>query len=340
MKKILSYATAGLLSVFMLSSNIVFAAPNNAQSSTANNISEVENKIEVLDSQIESTLTKLNNNKKEISDTENKMKKLQKDIDTVQKDISKNKDIFNKRIRAMYISGPEEYLSVILDSKGLSDFVDRLEFLKIIVGNDKKVINGLKEKEEFMAKSKTELVSKKEKLVATKSENEKNLAKLKADKEKQNTLVAQFQRQQSATEYASNAGNSQTSASYSRGGNVSFGKSGGGSGSVVSTALGYLGTPYVWGGTSPSGFDCSGFVQYVYAQNGVGLPRTSQSQMGVGNPVSQGQLQPGDLVFFRGGGHVGIYIGDGQYVHAPHTGDVVKVSSLSDRSFCGAKRVK
>ena len=110
---------------------------------------------------------------------------------------------------------------------------------------------------------------------------------------------------------------------------------------VVGIALQYLGIPYVWGGSSPStGFDCSGFVAYVYAQVGVYLPHHAASQYSYGTPVSYDQLQPGDLVFFSGLGHVGIYIGGGQMVHAPHTGDVVRIASLAGHgSFVGARRI-
>jgi peptidoglycan DL-endopeptidase CwlO len=113
-------------------------------------------------------------------------------------------------------------------------------------------------------------------------------------------------------------------------------------GGVVGIAMHYLGVPYVWGGASPRGFDCSGLVMYVFAQIGVSLPHSSYAQAAMGTPVSISQLEPGDLVFFTGASHVGIYIGGGQFIHAPHTGDVVKISSLSGyytSAFYTARRI-
>lgn len=96
---------------------------------------------------------------------------------------------------------------------------------------------------------------------------------------------------------------------------------------VAGIALKYLGTPYVYGGTSPSGFDCSGFTQYVYRQVGISLPRTSGSQSRAGEYVSLSNIKSGDLLY--GPGHVGIYIGNGQYVHAPVPGQSVRVQPIS-----------
>ena len=113
-------------------------------------------------------------------------------------------------------------------------------------------------------------------------------------------------------------------------------------GGVVGIAMQYLGIPYVYGGSSPSGFDCSGFVMYVYAKVGVSLPHNAAAQYAYGTPVDRSQLQPGDLVFFNGLGHNGIYIGGGSFIHSPHTGDVVKISSLSgwyDSTWVGARRL-
>jgi cell wall-associated NlpC family hydrolase len=100
---------------------------------------------------------------------------------------------------------------------------------------------------------------------------------------------------------------------------------------VVAIAKRYLGVPYVYGGTSPNGFDCSGFVQYVYRQLGISLPRTTGAQYGAVRHVSRSQAQAGDIVFFFSGGgvsHVGIYLGGGMMIAAPHTGDRVKIQTV------------
>ncbi len=115
---------------------------------------------------------------------------------------------------------------------------------------------------------------------------------------------------------------------------------------IVSLAMQYLGIPYKWGGASPAtGFDCSGLVQYVYAQVGISLPHYTVSQWNYPGavPVPKNQLRPGDLVFFNGLDHVGIYIGYGDFIDAPHTGANVEIDSLSEPWFAsrydGARRI-
>ena len=117
--------------------------------------------------------------------------------------------------------------------------------------------------------------------------------------------------------------------------------------SISSTALSLRGTPYRNGGIDPSGFDCSGFVKYVFQQHGLALPRDTRSQFEVGADVDPGALEPGDLVFFTtvapGASHVGIVVGGDQFVHAPSSSGVVRVEHLSSQywssRFLGAKRV-
>jgi cell wall-associated NlpC family hydrolase len=109
---------------------------------------------------------------------------------------------------------------------------------------------------------------------------------------------------------------------------------------AASIAMRYLGVPYVWGGSSPSGFDCSGLVMYVYAQLGISLAHFTGAQWSETMPISMSQAQPGDLIFFNGVSHVGIYLGGGQMVDAPHTGSVVRVESIGGfGSIDGFRRV-
>ena len=115
---------------------------------------------------------------------------------------------------------------------------------------------------------------------------------------------------------------------------------------IVAEAEKYMGVPYVWGGTSPDGFDCSGLVQYVCGSLGIAVDRVAEDQFRNGIPVTRDELMPGDLIFFEQNGyihHVGIYAGDNMMIHAPHTGDVVRVVSLDNeyyqREYAGARRV-
>ena len=116
---------------------------------------------------------------------------------------------------------------------------------------------------------------------------------------------------------------------------------------LVATALTLKGTPYRNGGTDPSGFDCSGFVQWVFAQHGTGVPREVRDQYRVGEEVDEDEVQPGDLVFFetvsKGASHVGIAIGNGEFVHAPSSRGVVRVERYTSgywaQRWVGARRI-
>ncbi|HVS86520.1 MAG TPA: C40 family peptidase [Gaiellaceae bacterium] len=113
---------------------------------------------------------------------------------------------------------------------------------------------------------------------------------------------------------------------------------------VVRYAKHFLGVRYVYGGSSPrSGFDCSGFVRYVYQHFGISLPHSSWGDMVRGKRVARNNLLPGDILFFDGGGHVGIYVGNGRFIHAPHTGTVVRIQTLAgwySGLYDGARRMR
>jgi cell wall-associated NlpC family hydrolase len=173
-------------------------------------------------------------------------------------------------------------------------------------------------------------------------------ARIAAERRLQEELAAKAAAAQRAREQAQQAQASSSSSSSSSAPapvlappppiNVPTGSGGAGHAAAAQIALRYLGVPYVWGGASPSGFDCSGLVMYVYAQLGISLPHYTVAQWNATEPISS--PEPGDLVFFNSLGHVGIYIGGGRFVDAPHTGSVVRIDSMSSfGGYDGARRV-
>ncbi|MGI8607396.1 MAG: NlpC/P60 family protein [Gaiellaceae bacterium] len=267
------------------------------------------------------------------------------------------------RLLALYKSGDENVLEVLLGSKSLSELLDRVDTISRVSAQDTRVISEIRS-------YRAEIKRREKKLAAARVQQEQVLAE-RAERRRQiegqlverqrllSTIKDQIakikaeeaERQKRLQEQAQQVVDQQESGG-SPGGSGSVPAADGASGSspppatyggVVAIAMKYLGVPYVWGGASPSGFDCSGLIMYAYAQVGVSLPHNAAMQYGYGSPVSKDQLQAGDLVFFNGLGHNGMYIGGGSFIHAPHSGDVVKISSLSDSwyaaTYVGARRL-
>ena len=273
-----------------------------------------------------------------------------------------------KRLRALYINGDSGgAVEVILGAKSLDDLLDRLDMAERVGGQDARVLTEVRQfRREVQTRRQklrsdrarqaqvvSERASRKQWIEGKLSERRQLLSSIQgeikrmqeAEARRQALLAAQARARLAATrseasqpqalQYSPPAADSSVTETP-----VPSSQYGG----VVGIAMQYLGTPYVWGGASPGGFDCSGFAMYVYGQVGVSLPHNAAMQYNtVGTYVPRDQLQPGDLVFFDGLGHMGIYIGGGQFIHAPHTGDVVKISSLNDSwyasTYVGAKRV-
>lgn len=262
----------------------------------------------------------------------------------VQAELKSKQDIFLKRIKILYKEGELHYLSIILNSEDLSDFFSRLYYIILITKSDSNLIKSIKSK-------KIELEKIQEQLNQIIEEEQRALYELEVRKlaiiaEQQRlenykkTLSVQTQVLLAQLEELTKQQQSLYRSYYTlipEAFEIKVEP-----GSVVETALKFLGVPYVWGGEDPkTGFDCSGLVRYVYLQHGIELPHYSGYQFKYGKPVSKEELQPGDLVFFGNPiHHVGIYIGNGYFIHAPKTGDFVKITPLSSRSdYAGARRI-
>jgi peptidoglycan DL-endopeptidase CwlO len=271
------------------------------------------------------------------------------------------------RVVSLYTSdGQENGIEVLLGASSLDDLVNRFDTVNRISSQDSHVLgqvvsfnHQVKTREARLKHARAQAASLVQARASAKASIENQLSarrallssirgqivQLKAQEaarqaELRRQLAAQVAAQQSAPQALTSAvapvaSGSDSSSSITSAPPATHG-------GVVGIAMRYLGTPYVWGGASPPGFDCSGLVMYVYAQVGVSLPHSSYAQYGMGSPVSRGDLQPGDLVFFDGLGHVGIYVGGGSFIHAPHTGDVVKISSMTGwyaSTYVGARRL-
>lgn len=256
-----------------------------------------------------------------------------KDLGAQQRSLEKR---LGTRAREMYREGPLGTLDLLFGATTFEDFVTAWDLLKSMNQQDAEAVAALKQTRSELANSQAELkrqqaearqhrdvmAARKRSIEAQLAERKRRLAGLEDE-------IARIEAEERERERRS------WTPPPDLGDPVRAPR-----GSVVEIALSKLGAPYRWGAAGPDAFDCSGFTMWVYAQVGVSLPHSSRAQYSCGERVSRANLRPGDLVFFGRSRihHVGIYIGGNRYVHAPHTGDVVRISSLDRADYVGACR--
>jgi len=276
------------------------------------------------------------------------------------------------RLYSLYVNGAPSTIDVIAGAHSLSQLIDRAESAQVLSNQDAALgqqalsfEHSVQERERQLHQLKLKREQTVREAAARKQQRASELAQQKRLLASIHSSISQLQAQEAARERAAAAAararlqaeiaarkaaeqaaaaqppQSSSAPTLTPPPPVSVptgGGAGAGHAAAASIALRYLGVPYVYGGASPSGFDCSGLVMYVYAQLGISLPHYTVAQWNATQPVSS--PAPGDLVFFNGLGHVGIYLGGGRFVNAPHTGSVVRIDSISSfGGYDGARRV-
>ncbi|MEU3551621.1 C40 family peptidase [Streptomyces longwoodensis] len=264
-----------------------------------------------------------------------KQDKLQKEISNLQDSVARGQDELNQlredigtMASAQYRSGGIDPSLQLFLSADPSDYLDKASALDRVSGKQAVTLKRIQEKQRELAQERTEATGKLKDLAATRTELGKKKkevqGKLVATRKLLNSLTAKEKAQLAAEEQRANRSSTER---------VNLGNTPPASGRTAAAfeaAKTRLGSPYVWGATGPSSFDCSGLTSWAYAQAGISIPRTSQAQANIGTRInSVSDLRVGDLVFFFNDlHHVGLYAGNGQILHAPRTGTVVRYESM------------
>lgn len=273
-------------------------------------------------------------------------------LEAAERNLAEKTDEFNARIRTMYKNGNKGYLEVLLSASDFSDLLSRNSMLKQIANYDKELITFIEEHKAFIEEKKEELETQKSSVEDMKDEIESRKAELEeAKREKQallnrlqmdiatfesrynelsrtaNTVSVRGRNSQAPSRGNGSRDNTSNQVTVTPAGNSSTGNQ------IAAAAMKFRGYRYVYGGTTPNGFDCSGFTTYIYRQFGISLPRTSGGQASVGRSVSRSEMQAGDILAFPG--HVGIYIGNGNMVHASNPTRGVVVDNVFSGYYSG-----
>lgn len=305
-------------------------------------LDEFKAQLDELDRELAIAAEAYNASVEELNATKARLTATQTDLDNARLAYNTQSDLLGERARDIYRNGELNVLDTLLGAKSVSDLIGRIRFLNALGESDADIAETLRaQRDQIQATA--------EDLKTAEQKAEELEFTLKA---RQIEVLLRIQERQDKLASAeadlielleSEAGRRQSEEAALMAEILSGANKAGievVAGSPVETALAYHGVPYLWGGETPAAFDCSGLVLYVFKQHGVSLPHYSGAQFNLGKAVSPGALAPGDAVFFGSPiHHVGIYVGAGYFIHAPRTGDFVKLSKLAERSdYAGARR--
>ena len=338
-KRIAHASPKRFLALILVASLLVLSGSALAQATPAIDAAKAQaqsllNLINKLDEQLSAATEDYDYANQQLHDTQTAVKRATDNITKAEQDLQTAQSQLNQRLVNIYKAGKLNILGVILDTTSFTDLITRIDQMQRLGKQDSQLVTQVESYKKNVADRKAQLqvVLQQQQDYTAKAEAARQKVLAQLDKQKKafkgkEAQIAQLKKAEAARQ-ARLAAEARARQRFlaSR------------PGIVISTAMKYLGVPYVWGGSSPAGFDCSGLVLYSYGKVGIYLPHSSAMQYNYGTHVSRSQLKPGDLVFFYNPiHHVGIYIGNGNMVNA--TGNHVQISSVWTSSFFGATRL-
>lgn len=338
-----------LIASSILPKNVVNAAPSKA--TTQAQYDEAMRKVEAANNEIRKCDDKINTLLNKQKETQSAIELKQKEISDKESNINENsknlaskESEFKDRIRNAYKHGNDSTLSILLDAESFGDLIERKEIVRNVSRSDVRTMKKIKETKNNLDVEKKNLEKEMSELDVLKNDLQGQIDNINTEKAASEKARKEAQALKSKYAAELEAINKKTEAEAGELGGNTTNTGTATVSNVLAEARKHLGKQYVWGATGPNSFDCSGFVQYVYKKCGVNLTRTTTTQVkGIGSYVAPGNEKPGDLVFFgslKSPHHVGIYVGNGMFIHAPQTGDVVKYTKLMYMSdYTQARRI-
>ncbi|MFJ2826223.1 NlpC/P60 family protein [Streptomyces sp. NPDC087263] len=319
--------TTAAAAAVVLSANAANAAPSEKPS-----VDDVKSQVDKLQDEAEQASEKLNG-------ATEKQDKLQKEIDTLQDNVARGQEELNNLRDGLGSMATAQYRTGAIDpsvqlflSADPDDYLDKASTMDQLSNQQVETLKEVQEKQRALAQQRSEASEKLKDLATTRTELAKNKKEVQAKLAEANTLLNSLT---AAEQAALDAKEAQASTAAQNAALSGSGVASGRAGSAYAAAQSVIGSPYVYGASGPSSFDCSGLTSWAFAQAGVSIPRTSQEQANAGTRIySQSDLQVGDLViFYSDQHHVGFYAGNGQVLHAPRSGTVVRYESISNMPF-------